>query len=139
MSKPSLERFVEAQNDVYPQVVRELRAGEKRSHWMWFIFPQIAGLGMSSVSQKFAIASLSEAGEYIAHPTLGPRLLECTGLVLQSSDKTAEDIFGYVDAMKFRSCMTLFSRTDGASDVFAQALDRFYGGEPDTATLQRLK
>ncbi len=138
MSKPSLERFVEAQRDVYPQVVRELRAGEKRSHWMWFIFPQIAGLGMSSISQRFAIASLQEATEYLAHATLGPRLLECTGFVLETAGKTADEIFGYVDALKFRSCMTLFSQVDGAPDAFQQALMRFYGGRPDAATLGKL-
>ena len=138
MRASSLERFVTAQNGVYPQVLRELRAGDKRSHWMWFVFPQIAGLGMSAMSQKYAIHSLAEAAEYLAHPTLGPRLLECTQLVLQAQDKSAEDIFGGIDAMKFRSSMTLFSRVEDAPQLFEQALNTFHGGQADSSTLQRL-
>jgi uncharacterized protein (DUF1810 family) len=133
-----LERFVTAQAGIYEAVVRELRAGRKTSHWMWFVFPQIAGLGTSSMSRRYAISGLDEARAYLAHPALGPRLRECARLVLESSARSAEDIFGYVDAMKLRSSMTLFARADPDESVFPDVLDRFYGGVADEATDFRL-
>jgi uncharacterized protein (DUF1810 family) len=134
----NLQRFVDAQAPVYDAVVRELIAGEKRSHGMWFVFPQIAGLGMSSTSVFYAISSLEEARAYLAHPTLGPRLLDCARLVLAAEGRTAAQIFGGIDAMKFRSSMTLFARADPGRSVFADCLDAFFAGEPDPATLAKL-
>lgn len=135
----NLERFVAAQAPVYADVVRELADGEKRSHWMWFIFPQIAGLGLSPTSVFYAISSLDEAKAYLAHPVLGPRLVDCARLVLTSEGRTAEQIFGAVDAMKFRSSMTLFARADSETSVFADCLDAFFAGKPDDATLAKLR
>lgn len=134
----NLQRFVAAQSPIYSQVVRELAAGEKRSHWMWFVFPQIAGLGFSPTSMIFAISSLDEAKAYVAHPVLGPRLVECAGLVLAVSGRSARQIFGGVDEAKFRSSMTLFSRAAPDVPVFAQCLEAYFAGESDPATLQRL-
>jgi uncharacterized protein (DUF1810 family) len=128
-----LERFAVAQEDVYDEVLHELRSGRKSGHWMWFIFPQIAGLGRSSMSAHFAIASLEEARAYLAHPILGPRLRECAGLVL-ASHGTAEQIFGGIDAMKLRSSMTLFHRAAPDVPEFGQVLERLYGGLPDELT-----
>jgi len=133
-----LERFVEAQERVYDDVLEELRRGRKTSHWIWFIFPQIAGLGHSWVSERYAIASLDEARAYLAHPILGPRLRECADLVLEISSKTADEILGSTDAMKLRSCMTLFHRAAPDEPVFAHVLDRFFGGVADDATDIRL-
>ena len=133
-----LGRFVEAQELVYVHVVDELRGGRKTGHWMWFIFPQIAGLGHSSVSERFAIASLAEARAYLAHQVLGSRLRECAGLVLATKGATAEEILGFIDAMKLRSCMTLFHRAAPEEPVFAQVLDRFFEGQPDGLTDERL-
>src|SRR5678816_1631393 len=132
-----LERFVEAQAGVYEQACAELRAGEKRTHWMWFVFPQIRGLGSSPMAQRYAIASLDEARAYLAHPVLGPRLLACAEAALQVPDRTAHDIFGRPDDVKLRSSATLFERA-GGPDVFARLLDRFFAGERDAATLERL-
>ncbi len=129
-----LERFVEEQEHVYDGVMRELRRGSKTGHWIWFIFPQVAGLGSSPMSQRFAIASLDEARAYLAHPVLGFRLRECAGIVLATPARTAEQIFGPLDAMKVRSCMTLFHRAAPGEPVFAKVLDRLYGGVPDQAT-----
>jgi uncharacterized protein (DUF1810 family) len=129
-----LERFVVAQQGVYDGILRELRAGRKSGHWIWFIFPQLAGLGRSSMSQHFAIGSLDEARAYIAHPVLGSRLRECTEIVLAISGRTAVEIFGSLDAMKFRSCMTLFHRTAPQDPLFALVLDRYFDGVPDAAT-----
>jgi uncharacterized protein (DUF1810 family) len=133
-----LERFVAAQAPVYPRVVAELSEGRKRSHWMWFIFPQVAGLGFSAMAQRFAIRSRAEADAYLAHRVLGPRLLECTRLVLAIKDRTIHDIFGSPDDMKFRSSMTLFGAVS-ADPIFAQAISTCHGGEQDRATLDRLK
>ncbi len=135
MSDPyDLQRFVDAQHMVYSSVVAELRQGKKRSHWMWFIFPQVAGLGFSSMAERFAIGSREEAIAYLRHEVLGPRLRECTRLVLDVTNKTAHDIFGSPDDLKFHSSMTLF---DAASSepIFVDAIARYYGGEKDQATL----
>jgi uncharacterized protein (DUF1810 family) len=135
-----LERFIEAQQGIYNQVRSELAAGEKRSHWMWFIFPQIAGLGNSEMAQTYAIRSLDEAKAYLAHPVLGPRLRECTGLVNAIEGKRLSDIFSAPDDLKFHSSVTLFVRADGdPASVFAQALQRYFNGKQDAATLTRLK
>ena len=133
-----LERFVDAQAPVYQQVRRELIAGRKQSHWMWFIFPQIAGLGQSPMSIRFAIASLDEARAYLAHPALGPRLRECARLALDVAGKTARDIFGSIDEIKFRSSMTLFAKAATDEDVFQRCLAKYFAGELDPATLARL-
>jgi len=123
-----LNRFVEAQNPVYARVCAELRAGEKRSHWMWFVFPQIQGLGNSAMSQRFAIRSAAEAKAYLDHPLLGARLRECTKLVCAVEGKTLHEIFGYPDDLKFRSCMTLFSSVAEADSVFQRALEKYFPG-----------
>ncbi|HTP76972.1 MAG TPA: DUF1810 domain-containing protein [Rhizomicrobium sp.] len=133
-----LERFVAAQARVIDAVRSELRAGRKASHWMWFVFPQIAGLGHSAMAARYAIASPDEARAYLAHPVLGPRLVECTELVLAVERRSAHQIFGSPDDLKFRSCMTLFSRVAPAGSPFERALARYFGGEPDAATLERL-
>lgn len=132
-----LDRFVEAQAGSYPDALAELRAGRKRTHWMWFVFPQIAGLGHSIMAQRYAIASRAEARSYLMHGVLGPRLRACTQAVLAVPDKTANAIFGSPDDFKFRSCMTLFDAI-APHDIFDQALARFYGGQRDPATLERL-
>ena len=131
-----LERFVSAQDDggTYAAAVAELRAGRKRSHWMWFVFPQIAGLGQSPISRRYAIASLAEAGAYLAHPVLGPRLSECVEILIGLRGPTAQDIFGGIDAIKLRSSMTLFAQVEHAAPVFDRVLDEFYGGVRDDAT-----
>jgi uncharacterized protein (DUF1810 family) len=133
----NLGRFAPAQDPVYGRVRAELAAGEKRSHWMWFIFPQLAGLGFSAMSQRYAIASRAEAEAYLAHPVLGPRLVECTRLVLAVKQRSINAILGAPDDVKFRSSMTLF---DAASDeaIFGQALARYFAGERDGATLDIL-
>jgi uncharacterized protein (DUF1810 family) len=133
-----LQRFVEAQAPVYERVRRELRAGRKESHWIWFVFPQIAGLGQSPTSMRFAISSLAEASAYLAHPTLGPRLRECAALTLSVEGRSALDIFGPVDAMKFRSSITLFMQAAPKGDVFERCLEKYFGGKPDAATLEKL-
>jgi uncharacterized protein (DUF1810 family) len=133
-----LQRFVEAQAPIYPQVCKELRAGRKESHWMWFIFPQVAGLGQSPTSIQFAILSVEEAEAYLAHPVLGPRLRECAKLALDVEGRTARQIFGVVDEMKFRSSMTLFTKAAPDVTVFQQCLDKYFGGAPDPATLAKL-
>jgi uncharacterized protein (DUF1810 family) len=134
-----LEPFVAAQSGIYADVVAELGAARKSSHWMWFVFPQIAGLGMSPTSQRYAIGSLAEARAYLAHPVLGARLLECTQLVLSApSTATADSIFGGIDARKLRSSMTLFLRAAPDEALWQQVLDRYFGGSPDTRTDQLL-
>ena len=133
-----LERFVLAQDRVYPQVLAELRAGRKTSHWMWFIFPQIRGLGRSPVSIEYAISGREEAHAYLQHTTLGARLKECTRLVLNVEGRSLEDIFGSPDDMKFRSCMTLFAQVSSEDDVFQRALQKYFAGRPDPLTLDRL-
>jgi uncharacterized protein (DUF1810 family) len=129
-----LERFVAAQRDVYPSVLEELRRGRKAGHWIWFIFPQLAGLGRSATSQAFAIRSLEEARDYLADPLLGARLRECASIVAALERRSAVEIFGPLDAMKVRSSMTLFMRAAPDEPVFALVLDRFYDGLPDDAT-----
>ena len=139
VGRVDLQRFVDAQNSggTYDQAVSELRRGRKVSHWIWFVFPQIAGLGRSSTAQAYAIADLAEAQAYLAHPVLGPRLLECSRIVVDHADKSAEQIFGGIDAMKLRSSMTLFARAAPDEPIFAAVLDAFFPG-PDQATLDRL-
>jgi uncharacterized protein (DUF1810 family) len=134
----SLERFVQAQASVYARALDELEAGRKRSHWMWFIFPQIAGLGHSAMSQMYAIQDLAEARAYLAHPLLGARLRECIQAVLDIDGKSAHTIFGSPDDLKFRSSMTLFDRA-APDDIFQAALDKYFGGEADPLTLQKLQ
>ncbi|MBC5782356.1 DUF1810 domain-containing protein [Ramlibacter sp. USB13] len=131
----ALARFVDAQAPVMHEVLAELRAGRKRTHWMWFVFPQLRGLGMSATAQHFGIASLDEARAYLAHPVLGPRLKECCGLVLQVPQRSAHAILGSPDDLKLRSCLTLFSLADPGEPLFRQCLDRFYGGAPDPRTV----
>ena len=135
-----LQRFLDAQSTTFPQVRAELAAGQKRSHWMWFIFPQIHGLGSSPMAHRYAITDLAEARAYLAHPTLGPRLRECTTLVNAVQNRSLDDILGYPDNLKFHSSVTLFAQaaTRPDDDPFAQALTRFFAGRPDPATLQRL-
>jgi len=150
-----LERFVAAQDraGTYQRAVAELRAGAKVSHWMWFVFPQVAGLGMSAMSREYAISSADEARAYLAHPVLGPRLRECARIVADTEGRTAEQVFGYVDAVKLRSSMTLFAAADGATEdaaaggaapgesgasVFREVLGKYFGGVPDEETLARL-
>ena len=132
-----LDRFVSAQASVYPSALAELAAGRKRTHWMWFIFPQIAGLGSSPAAQRYAIASLDEARAYLAHPVLGPRLRECARALLAVEGKSAEKILGYPDDLKLRSSMTLFARAADDPDVFEAVLERYYDG-PDPRTLALL-
>ena len=131
-----LQRFVDAQDDdgTYESALRELRDGRKRSHWMWFIFPQLAGLGQSPTSRRYAISSLEEARAYVEHPVLGPRLEECARALLQRTGGSARDIFGGIDAMKLRSSMTLFHRADPDNALYSEVLDRYFAGEPDEAT-----
>ena len=136
-----LDRFVAAQDrgGTYDRAVAELRAGRKQSHWMWFVFPQIAGLGSSPMAQEFAIGSLAEARAYLAHSVLGPRLVECARIVGAAAEgASATKIFGSVDAMKLRSSMTLFAAAAPEEQAFADVLTRYFDGEPDQATLQRL-
>jgi len=129
-----LHRFVEAQEPLFETVLAELRAGQKRTHWMWFIFPQIAGLGSSAMAQRYAISGPEEAVAYLAHPLLGPRLLDCTALVNAVAGRTAREIFGSIDEMKFRSSMTLFAQTSGAPEIFEHALRKYFGGAGDERT-----
>ena len=134
----SLDRFVDAQRGVYDAVLAELRAGRKTSHWMWFIFPQIAGLGRSAMAQRYAIASLAEAQAYVAHPVLGPRLLECARVLTEREGTSADAVFGGIDAVKLRSSMTLFARAAPDEPVFRAVLDQYFDGAFDQATLDRL-
>lgn len=133
-----LERFITAQSGTYEHAVAELRRGQKTTHWMWFVFPQIAGLGLSATSRRYAITSLSEARAYLAHPLLGPRLRECASILVGLPGLTAEQIFGSIDAQKLRSSMTLFQHADPSRSVFQQVLDAFFLGTADAATVERL-
>ena len=133
---PNLERFLTAQAPVYDQVLTELKSGRKRTHWMWFIFPQIAGLGFSETSRYYAERDVDEARAYLAHPILGARLRECADLVLNVPDRTAHEIFGSPDDLKLRSCATLFALVSPAGSVFHQLLERFFGGAVDTRTME---
>jgi uncharacterized protein (DUF1810 family) len=134
----NLDRFVQAQDPVYEEVLSELKSGTKTSHWMWFIFPQIKGLGRSPISIEFAISSREEAGAYLHHPLLGPRLKECTRLVLSTEQRSIKQIFGSPDDIKFRSCMTLFAEVSPDDNMFRQALLKYFHGVPDQLTLDRL-
>ncbi len=134
-----LERFVAAQDGgVYEQALRELRPGAKRSHWMWFVFPQVAGLGRSPTARHYAISGLEEARAYLAHPVLGPRLVECAQALLAQPGDDPERVLGSVDALKLRSSMTLFEAAAPDQPVFGEVLDRLYGGRRDEATATRL-
>ena len=134
----NFHRFLSAQAPVYETVLAELRAGRKASHWIWFIFPQIAGLGRSGTAQQFAIGSLDEAKAYLQHPVLGSRLRECTQMVLDVEGRSAEEIFGYPDYLKFRSCMTLFLTAATDNALFKSALLKYFHGQPDQLTLDLL-
>ncbi|HWC29950.1 MAG TPA: DUF1810 domain-containing protein [Dehalococcoidia bacterium] len=134
----NLQRFVDAQAPIYDQVCIELSRGRKASHWMWFIFPQIVGLGSSPMAQHYAIGSGAEATAYASHSLLGSRLRECTAMVNAISGSTAHEIFGSPDDLKFRSCLTLFAVCAQDAGIFQDALDRYYGGESDPLTLARL-
>jgi uncharacterized protein (DUF1810 family) len=138
MTQHGLDRFIEAQDATYGQVRSELAAGRKLSHWMWFIFPQLRGLGSSPMAMRFALASREEALAYWQHPILGARLKECTQLVLAVEGQSAFDIFGTPDDLKFRSCLTLFAQAVPGETMFAQALSRYYAGEQDVRTLALL-
>jgi uncharacterized protein (DUF1810 family) len=133
-----LQRFVDAQDPVYAQACDELRDGRKRSHWMWFVFPQIQGLGASAMARRYAISSLAEAEAYVRHPLLGPRLRESTQLVNLVKERSIEEIFGYPDYLKFRSSISLFAHATSDNDVFVKALRRYFGGDADPQTLQLL-
>jgi uncharacterized protein (DUF1810 family) len=134
----SLQRFIDAQRGAYAQAETELRAGRKESHWMWYIFPQIEGLGQSPMAQKYAISSAAEAAEYLNHPELGKRLRECTRLVTAINGRSIEDIFGYPDYLKFQSSMTLFAHATKDNQVFMEALRKYYRSEFDQRTVERL-
>lgn len=134
-----LERFVEAQNPYYTRVVDELRRGFKVGHWMWFIFPQLRSLGHSEMANRYGIASLAEAKAYMQHPVLGARLIECTALVNGIANRSAEEIFGYIDRLKFRSSMTLFAEATTRNEVFREGLTKYFQGEPDRLTLEQLQ
>jgi uncharacterized protein (DUF1810 family) len=133
-----LGRFVRAQDSVYERVCQELRGGQKTSHWMWFVFPQLRGLGQSQMARTFGIAERGEAEAYLKHPVLGSRLRECTGLVEQVQGRSIVQIFGYPDDLKFRSSMTLFAAVAPGEQIFQDALDKYFGGEPDARTLELL-
>jgi uncharacterized protein (DUF1810 family) len=138
MPATSLDRFVDAQDRVMESVRAELKSGRKRTHWMWFVFPQIRGLGHSAMAERYAISSREEAKSYVAHPLLGVRLRECTELVLAVEGQTVHDVFGSPDDLKFHSCMTLFAHAAPEEPLFRAALDRHFGGKEDPLTLARL-
>jgi len=133
-----LSRFVAAQRDVYARALGEIRAGRTRSHWMWFVFPQLAGLGLSATSRRYAIRDLAEARAYLEHPILGKRLVECGEAALGVEGRSAFEVFGSPDDMKLRSCATLFSRVSPPRSVFHRLLDKYFGGEPDDRTMSLL-
>jgi uncharacterized protein (DUF1810 family) len=133
-----LRRFVDAQDRVYETVLAELRNGAKRSHWIWFVFPQLRGLGHSATAVRFGISSLDEARAYVAHPVLGPRLRECARLVARIDGRSADEIFGWPDTLKVRSSMTLFAQATDDDTEFRAVLDEFYNGEEDPATVELL-
>jgi len=139
MSEPyDLRRFVQAQEPMFEQVRSELRAGRKQSHWMWFVFPQLKGLGHSWMAGEFGISGRDEAEAYLRHPVLGPRLRECTALVNSIEGRSIERIFGYPDYLKFRSCMTLFANATRDNEVFVSALQKYFGGQGDPVTLEMM-
>jgi uncharacterized protein (DUF1810 family) len=134
----ALQRFVDAQRGVYAQAEQELRDGRKESHWMWYIFPQIKGLGQSAMAQKYALSSVAEAADYLNHPELGKRLRKCTELVTAINGRSIEDIFGYPDHLKFHSSMTLFAHATDDNQIFMDALRKYYRSEFDHQTIERL-
>ena len=135
----NLQRFIEAQAGVHERVCAELRAGRKRSHWMWFVFPQIRALGSSEMAMMYAISGREEARAYLDHAVLGTRLRECAGIVVGLDGRSVEEIFGYPDDLKFHSSMTLFAEVGGSSEsMFQEALEKYFGGKTDKATLARL-
>jgi uncharacterized protein (DUF1810 family) len=134
----NLQRFSDAQREIYDQVLAELRLGRKQSHWIWYIFPQIKGLGSSPMAQRYAISSLDEAKAYLAHPVLGGRLLECAQLVTAARAQSIEDVLGYPDNLKFHSSMTLFAHAANHSEVFENALRKYFRSEYDHLTMERL-
>lgn len=134
-----LQRFVDAQDLIYEELYLDLKQGYKTGHWMWFVFPQIAGLGRSMPAKKFAISSLKEAEAYLKHPVLGPRLRACTKLVTDLEGRSINQIFGYIDCLKFRSSMTLFTHATVDNEIFKRALSKYFGGEFDRLTLNRLE
>jgi uncharacterized protein (DUF1810 family) len=134
----NLQRFVDAQRDEIDEVRAELARGRKDSHWMWFVFPQLKGLGQSWMANHYGISGRAEAEAYLAHPTLGPRLIECTGLVNRIDSKTAEQIFGGIDSIKFRSSMTLFRLVEPATSAFGEALKKYFKDQPDPRTIELL-
>ncbi|MBK1705763.1 DUF1810 domain-containing protein [Halochromatium glycolicum] len=133
-----LTRFVEAQAPQYTQALSEIRSGRKRSHWMWFIFPQLEGLGMSTTARRYAIRSLAEAQAYLAHPVLGPRLIACAEAALGLEGRSAHEVFGSPDDLKLRSCATLFAQVSPAGSVFHRLLEHYFAGQPDERTLALL-
>ena len=133
-----LERFVAGQRSSYADALAELRQGRKTGHWIWYVFPQLVGLGHSALSERYGIVSLEEARAYLEHPVLGPRLRECAAALMQVRERSADEVLGRTDAMKVRSSMTLFHRAAPDEPVFAQVLERFYGGVPDRVTDERL-
>lgn len=138
-SVADLERFVEAQGPIYDQVRVELREGEKRSHWMWFVFPQMVGLGLSAMARRYGIVDRSHAAAYLGHPVLGPRLLECVALVNAHTERSAKAIFGFPDDLKLHSSLTLFHEVAPTESLFQQALHQFYSGRLDDATIKLLR
>jgi uncharacterized protein (DUF1810 family) len=138
MDDYDLQRFVDAQRGVYEQAAAELRAGRKETHWMWYIFPQIRGLGQSAMARKYAISSVEEASAYLNHPVLGPRLRECVKDVTSVIDRSIEDIFGYPDHLKFHSSMTLFAHTTHENGIFLDALKKYFRSQFDRKTIERL-
>lgn len=139
MGDHDLHRFLEAQEPIYAEALAELRRGDKRGHWMWFIFPQLAGLGHSETSRYYGINGVAEAQTYAAHPVLGARLRECADAVLEHNNKSAQEIFGGIDAVKLRSSMTLFDVAAEGDDLYQEVLARFFDGQPDSLTLEMLK
>lgn len=142
MTRPSedfFRRFVEAQDEVWPRMIAELRSGCKQSHWMWFIFPQLAGLGHSGMAKKFAISNLDEARAYISYPLLGQRLREATALALDIEGRSIDRIFGHPDDLKFQSCMTLFLAAAPGEPIFKKALDTYFSGAADKVTLRKIE
>lgn len=138
MSEYDLQRFIDAQDPVWPTVRGELKAGRKQTHWMWFVFPQLAGLGLSPTAQHFAITDLGEAKLYLSHEVLGPRLLQASSLVAKIEGRKVGEIFGYPDDLKLHSSMTLFAEADPQSAVFGSVLKKYFGGRPDERTLDLL-
>ena len=135
----NLERFVRAQRDVYAQALAEVRAGRKKSHWMWYVFPQLDGLGTSSTARHYALQNAAEAAAYLKHPLLGPRLHECCEAAQDVTGRSAHDIFGFPDELKLQSCLTLFAFVSPSDSIFAKLLNRYYDGVTDEKTLQLLR